>query len=115
MSDVKFSGGEVSDLTRVERIGAHSHIRGLGLDDVLDARNVSQGMVGQIAARKVRSLTHSLIYSFDRVPLQRSPPCTVHDRLPPKGSFSLCGTGDVTSVVDSRIKVKYHNVEAEWC
>lgn len=58
MSDVKFSGGEVSDLTRVERIGAHSHIRGLGLDDVLDARNVSQGMVGQIAARKVRSLSH---------------------------------------------------------
>lgn len=53
MTDVKFTGGEASDLTRVERIGAHSHIRGLGLDDVLDARNVSQGMVGQIAARKV--------------------------------------------------------------
>ena len=53
MTDVKFTGGDASDLTRVERIGAHSHIRGLGLDDVLDARNVSQGMVGQIAARKV--------------------------------------------------------------
>jgi DNA helicase TIP49 (TBP-interacting protein) len=52
MGDVKFAA-EVSDLTRVERIGAHSHIRGLGLDDALDARNVSQGMVGQIAARKV--------------------------------------------------------------
>lgn len=52
MTDVKFDA-EVSDLTRVERIGAHSHIRGLGLDDALDARNVSQGMVGQIAARKV--------------------------------------------------------------
>ena len=55
MGDVKFAA-EVSDLTRVERIGAHSHIRGLGLDDALDARNVSQGMVGQIAARKVGRL-----------------------------------------------------------
>ena len=45
--------GEVQDLTRIERIGAHSHIRGLGLDDALEARAVSQGMVGQAAARKV--------------------------------------------------------------
>ena len=43
---------EVKDLTRIERIGAHSHIRGLGLDDALEARKVSQGMVGQVAARK---------------------------------------------------------------
>ena len=27
---------EVKDLTRIERIGAHSHIRGLGLDDALE-------------------------------------------------------------------------------
>jgi RuvB-like protein 2 len=46
--------GEVRDLTRVERIGAHSHIRGLGLDDALEARKVSQGMVGQVQARRVR-------------------------------------------------------------
>lgn len=32
--------------------GAHSHIRGLGLDDTLEARPCSQGMVGQCAARK---------------------------------------------------------------
>ena len=43
---------EVKDLTRIERIGAHSHIRGLGLDDALEARKVSQGMVGQVNARK---------------------------------------------------------------
>merc|ERR1712023_395907 len=43
---------EVKDLTRIERIGAHSHIRGLGLDDALEARQVSQGMVGQCSARK---------------------------------------------------------------
>ena len=45
-------GTEVRDVTRIERIGAHSHVRGLGLDDALEPRQVSQGMVGQNAARK---------------------------------------------------------------
>ena len=40
MADVKVS--DIKDLTRIERIGAHSHIRGLGLDDAFEARNVSQ-------------------------------------------------------------------------
>lgn len=31
---------EVREITRIERIGAHSHIRGLGLDDSLEARHV---------------------------------------------------------------------------
>lgn len=43
---------EVREITRIERIGAHSHIRGLGLDDTLDPRPVSQGMVGQLQARR---------------------------------------------------------------
>ena len=46
-------GITTKDLTRIERIGAHSHIRGLGLDDALEARAVSQGLVGQTSARKV--------------------------------------------------------------
>jgi RuvB-like protein 2 len=45
---------EVKDLTRMERIGAHSHIRGLGLDDSLEPRNVSQGMVGQVLFKLVK-------------------------------------------------------------
>jgi hypothetical protein len=40
MAEVKVS--ETKDLTRIERIGAHSHIRGLGLDDTFEARDVSQ-------------------------------------------------------------------------
>jgi hypothetical protein len=48
----------VKDLTRIERIGAHSHIRGLGLDDALEARAVSQGLVGQTQARKVGPNVH---------------------------------------------------------
>lgn len=52
---------EVRDLTRIERIGAHSHIRGLGLDDALEARAVSQGMVGQTRARKAAGVILSMI------------------------------------------------------
>ena len=33
---------EIKEITKIERIGAHSHIRGLGLDDTLEARAVSQ-------------------------------------------------------------------------
>jgi hypothetical protein len=48
--------GAASDLTRVERVGAHSHIRGLGLDEHLQPKAVAEGMVGQEEARKVRFL-----------------------------------------------------------
>lgn len=39
---------DVKDVTRIERIGAHSHIRGLGLDESLEPKAVSQGLVGQV-------------------------------------------------------------------
>eukprot|EP00455_Lapot_gusevi_P050021 TRINITY_DN7195_c0_g1_i2.p1 TRINITY_DN7195_c0_g1~~TRINITY_DN7195_c0_g1_i2.p1 ORF type:complete len:465 (+),score=147.88 TRINITY_DN7195_c0_g1_i2:60-1454(+) len=60
MSDVKFHQ-EVKDITRIERIGAHSHIRGLGLDDTCEARPVSQGMVGQLGARRAAGLILKVI------------------------------------------------------
>jgi len=40
-SNVKIA--EVRDSTRLERIGQHSHIRGLGLDDTLQPRLQSKG------------------------------------------------------------------------
>lgn len=47
MVDIKGSKiSEIKDITRIERISAHSHIRGLGLDDALDARQKSQGLIG---------------------------------------------------------------------
>merc|ERR1711934_1018314 len=52
---------EVKDLTRIERIGAHSHIRGLGLDDSLEARPISQGMVGQVTARRAAGVILNMI------------------------------------------------------
>eukprot|EP01156_Anaeramoeba_ignava_P004308 Anaeramoba_ignava/a229013_46.p1 GENE.a229013_46~~a229013_46.p1 ORF type:complete len:468 (+),score=147.74 a229013_46:43-1404(+) len=52
---------EIKDITRTERIGAHSHIRGLGLDDRLEPRDVSQGMVGQLKARKAAGIIVKMI------------------------------------------------------
>lgn len=49
------------DLTRIERIGAHSHIRGLGLDDALEPRDVSQGLVGQHGARRATGVIYKMI------------------------------------------------------
>lgn len=42
-------------------IGAHSHIRGLGLDDRFEPRANSQGMVGQAKARKAAGLIVKMI------------------------------------------------------
>merc|ERR1711953_1237118 len=52
---------EVRDVTRIERIGAHSHIRGLGLDDTLDPRAKSEGLVGQTKARRAAGIVLEMI------------------------------------------------------
>ncbi|KAH9613286.1 hypothetical protein KSS87_004446 [Heliosperma pusillum] len=52
---------ETKDLTRIERIGAHSHIRGLGLDSNLEPRLVSDGLVGQLRARKSAGIILQMI------------------------------------------------------
>lgn len=45
----------------MERIGAHSHIRGLGLDDALNPGPVAQGLVGQLEARKAAGVIVRII------------------------------------------------------
>ncbi|XP_045148359.1 ruvB-like 2 [Echinops telfairi] len=52
---------EIRDVTRIEPIGAHSHTRGLGLDDALEPRQASQGMVGQLAARRAADVVLEMI------------------------------------------------------
>ena len=51
----------VRDTTRLERIGAHSHIRGLGLNDALEAQPVKSGMVGQVEARRAVGIVLRMI------------------------------------------------------
>lgn len=52
-----------TDVTPVtlERVGAHSHIRGLGLDDALNPRESSEGLVGQLSARKALGVILKLV------------------------------------------------------
>lgn len=59
-NDIKVTTSTV-DVSRVERIGAHSHIRGLGLENTLEARVHGQGMVGQCSARKAAGVILKLI------------------------------------------------------
>ncbi|TFJ81410.1 hypothetical protein NSK_007371 [Nannochloropsis salina CCMP1776] len=61
MADLGLGKETTKDLTRIERIGAHSHIRGLGLDDALEPREVSQGMVGQTGARRAAGIVYKMI------------------------------------------------------
>jgi len=50
---------------RLERIGAHSHIRGLGLNELLETTTTTSGtasnMIGQVAARRAMGLVWKMI------------------------------------------------------
>jgi RuvB-like protein 2 len=52
---------QIKDINSLERIGAHSHIRGLGLNDALEPRNISEGLVGQKKARKAMGIVLKMI------------------------------------------------------
>ncbi|MET1124510.1 MAG: RuvB-like helicase [Archaeoglobaceae archaeon] len=53
---------EIKEISRTfERISAHSHIRGLGLDENLRAKDVADGMVGQKKAREAAGIIVRLI------------------------------------------------------
>lgn len=63
----------------MKRIGTHSHIRGLGLDDTLEPRASSQGMVGQLKARKAAGVILRMIEAgkiAGRAVLIAGPPST---------------------------------------
>ena len=59
--------------------GAHSHIRGLGLDDRLEPRQNSQGLVGQVKARKAAVMILKMVQKgriAGRAMLFAGPPST---------------------------------------
>lgn len=45
---------EVKSTVKTQRISAHTHIKGLGLDDTGTPLQVAAGLVGQEAAREVQ-------------------------------------------------------------
>ncbi|KPV64090.1 MAG: VCP-like ATPase [Candidatus Bathyarchaeota archaeon BA2] len=58
MATIREVPGKVS---RFERIGAHTHVKGLGLDENLNAIKVKDGMVGQEKAREAAGLVVKII------------------------------------------------------
>ncbi|KAI9275693.1 RuvB-like 2 [Phascolomyces articulosus] len=79
MASISVNASESKDLLRMERVGAHSHIRGLGLDDALEPRGTSQGMVGQLKARKAAGVILRMIEAgkiAGRAVLIAGPPST---------------------------------------
>ena len=54
---------EIKEIQKFERIGAHSHIKGLGLDENLRALDVADGLVGQKKAREAAGVIVRLIKS----------------------------------------------------
>lgn len=76
---ISTTSAESKDLLRMERVGTHSHIRGLGLDDTLEPRSSSQGMVGQLKARKAAGVILRMIEAgkiAGRAVLIAGPPST---------------------------------------
>lgn len=74
-------------------IGAHSHIRGLGLDDALEPRATSQGMVGQLKARKAAGVILRMIEAgkiAGRAVLIAGPPSTGKTAIAMGMCFSCC-------------------------
>lgn len=45
---------EVKSTTKTQRIAAHTHVKGLGLNESGVAIKIASGLVGQEAAREVR-------------------------------------------------------------
>eukprot|EP01006_Ploeotia_vitrea_P065806 TRINITY_DN93847_c0_g1_i1.p2 TRINITY_DN93847_c0_g1~~TRINITY_DN93847_c0_g1_i1.p2 ORF type:complete len:474 (-),score=48.71 TRINITY_DN93847_c0_g1_i1:2454-3875(-) len=61
MSEAPKISTDVREITKVDRIGTHSHIRGLGLNDALEAKQRGQGLVGQINARRAAGIIVQMV------------------------------------------------------
>lgn len=49
---------EVKSTARIQRISAHSHVKGLGLDENGVPIKIASGLVGQLQAREVNILNY---------------------------------------------------------
>lgn len=58
---MEFGTSSLRDVQRLERSGAHSHIRGLGLTDTLEPKQIADGLVGQLSARRAAGVVVRMI------------------------------------------------------
>ncbi|EEB07911.2 AAA family ATPase Rvb2 [Schizosaccharomyces japonicus yFS275] len=66
-------------ISQLERVGAHSHIKGIGLDENLEAKQSNEGMVGQLKARRAIGVILRMIQAgkiAGRAILMSGPPST---------------------------------------
>lgn len=92
--------------TKLERIGAHSHIRGLGLDDNLDPISSSQGMIGQLKARKAAAIIIKMVQQFKiagRAILIAGPPSSGKTAIAMAMAQSLGTDVPFTSIAGSEV------------
>ena len=97
-----------TDVTPVtlERVGAHSHIRGLGLDDALNPRESSEGLVGQLSARKALGVILKLVQQgkiAGRGVLIAGQPCTGKTALAHGLAQALGSETPFTSITGSEV------------
>lgn len=55
---------EVKSTVKTQRIAAHSHIKGLGLDENGEPIHMASGLVGQLGAREVRKSYFDFYFIF---------------------------------------------------
>ncbi|EPX72265.1 AAA family ATPase Rvb2 [Schizosaccharomyces octosporus yFS286] len=68
-----------NETSKLERLGAHSHIKGIGLNDNLEPKESSDGMVGQVKARRAAGVILRMIQAgkiAGRSILMAGPPST---------------------------------------
>lgn len=104
---IKTTSKDVSSSTNtLSLIASHSHISGLGLDDFLQPREVSQGMVGQTKARRAMGVILKLIQSggiAGRAILLAGPPSTGKTALAMGLSQSIGENVPFTAITASEI------------
>lgn len=94
------------DASGLSLIAAHSHITGLGLDDNLNPQGLSQGMVGQLKARKAAGVILRLVQAgkiAGRAVLVAGPPSTGKTAIAMGISQSLGPDVPFTAIAGSEI------------
>lgn len=95
--------------TSLSLVAAHSHIGGLGLDDHLQPRHISQGLVGQLSARRALGIVQKMIKSSSiagRAVLLAGPPSTGKTALAMALSHSLGDDVPFNAITASEIYSK---------
>ncbi|MCH0629693.1 RuvB-like helicase [Kocuria palustris] len=105
MSTIATSSGESSN-SGLSLIAAHSHITGLGLDDHLQPKELAQGMVGQLKARKAAGVILKMVQQgkiAGRAVLMAGPPLTGKTAIAMGLSQSLGSDVPFTLIAGSEI------------